>query len=356
MNHKYLTNLPQSTMDADRLLRIYQGYSLAKISALNKQQLIAQYAQCQTINNLEKSLKRELSAVSSTNRKILENQLKEEKRREETKYYRSTAYKAKEAIELIHSTSDNNFKCFLLKLFAQPFGNILKDVKNQLEEFSDKEFCDRWLSQLNNDNTATTTNGAYINSPWHQLLESESDYQDKIDSLKVWEKEIADKKSAIKQPAFIQPEPKDKKIKLGCRTVFIVIFVFCALVIGVNMSEGATFMDLIFFVVLAALAAFGFTTERIKISKEKQQWIANYDSYVAEIQRKNTAIQSEYDNMMDEISIDENNLNKARAEMNDHPYSAALTNANNAIPNWQDKVNTISSLLPAIEDKAKQEH
>jgi hypothetical protein len=342
-------------MDIDRLLRIYQGYSLKKISALNKQQLIAQYAQCQKISDLEKSLKRELSSVNSTNRKILENQLKEEKRREEVKYYRNTAYKAKEAIELIHSTSNDNFKCFLLNLFSQPFGNILTDVKSQLDEFADKEFCDKWLSQLNNDSATAKTNAAYLNSPWHKMLVSESDYQDKIDSLKVWEKEIDDKKSAIIQPPLIHPEPRDKKFTSGCSFACIGIFVFSAIVIGVNMSDGATLLDLIFFVVVAVLAVVGFTTSRIRVSKEKKHWVDNYDNYVATIQQKNAEKQSEYDDKMDEFRIDEDNLSKAKAEMNDHPYQIAISEVKSIIPTWQSTVDQISALLPKVEEEKEEE-
>lgn len=36
-------------MNIDRILNIYQSYSLTKISAINKQMLIAQYAQCENI-------------------------------------------------------------------------------------------------------------------------------------------------------------------------------------------------------------------------------------------------------------------------------------------------------------------
>jgi hypothetical protein len=347
-----LTNL---AMDIDRTLQIYQGYTLTKISALNKQQLIAQYAQCQKISDLEKSLKRELSAVNSTNRKILENQLKEEKRREEIKYYRETAYKAKEAIDLIHGISDNNFKCFLLNVFAQPFGNILTEIKGQLEEFADKEFCDKWLSLLNRDNVASKTNDTYINSPWYQILETELDYRNKIDNLKVRQQEIEDKKSAIKQPKLLKPEPKDKAVgQTGCSITCIVIFAFCVLVVCANLSGGASFMDLIAFIALAIIVAISYTLIRLKKYKEKQQWIDNYDSYVATITSQNTAAQSEYNNKMDEVIIDEGKLSEEKSEMSNHPYQVAISKANNLIPNWQTIVDQISEMLPKAENESEE--
>ncbi len=45
-------------MKADTLFNIYQSYSLAKISALNKQNLIALYAQNEQLDKLNKELAR----------------------------------------------------------------------------------------------------------------------------------------------------------------------------------------------------------------------------------------------------------------------------------------------------------
>ena len=61
-------------MDIDKLLSIHQSHSLMKIGAINKQMLIAQYAQCEQISALQK----QISASNSISRQILENQLKED--------------------------------------------------------------------------------------------------------------------------------------------------------------------------------------------------------------------------------------------------------------------------------------
>ena len=65
-------------MDTITALSIYQTYTLEKIGAFSKQQLIAQYAQCEEISKLKK----EMSANTAATNKILRNQLKELERQE----------------------------------------------------------------------------------------------------------------------------------------------------------------------------------------------------------------------------------------------------------------------------------
>lgn len=54
-------------MGLDRLLNIYQAYTITKISAYNKQMLIAHYAQCEKIGKLQQQIK----VANSVSRNIL---------------------------------------------------------------------------------------------------------------------------------------------------------------------------------------------------------------------------------------------------------------------------------------------
>ena len=52
-------------MNIDRLLSIHQSDALMRIGAINKQMLIAQYAQCQQISKLQKELESCKGAMNS---------------------------------------------------------------------------------------------------------------------------------------------------------------------------------------------------------------------------------------------------------------------------------------------------
>jgi S-DNA-T family DNA segregation ATPase FtsK/SpoIIIE len=58
---------------------------------------------------------------------------------------------------------------------------------------------------------------------------------------------------------------------------------------------------------------------------------------------------------MDEFRIDEDNLSKAKAEMNDHPYQIAISEVKSIIPTWQSTVDQISALLPKVEEEKEEE-
>ena len=159
-------------MNIDRTLNIYKAYSLAKISALNKQMLIAQYAQCEQIGKLEKSLSKELKAINAVNQQLLENQIKEAKRQERIRYYRNLAHNIKECIDIIDEQKDLFFKSFLLDVFQNPINLYMKDAKANLEEIGDKEFCSTWEKVLqNNVNQVRAIQSQFKLSPFHTLLE-----------------------------------------------------------------------------------------------------------------------------------------------------------------------------------------
>ena len=102
-------------MDIDRLLSIHQSHSLMQIKAINKQLLIAQYAQCEQITALQKEIK----TSNGIARQILKKQIEEIQHREQQKYYKALAFSMKEAVENIKTEKDLNFKCFLCDLYAK---------------------------------------------------------------------------------------------------------------------------------------------------------------------------------------------------------------------------------------------
>jgi hypothetical protein len=339
-------------MKTDRVIQLYQGYTLAKISAFSKQQLIAQYAQCEAISNLEKSLAQELASIDSTTRKILENQIKEEKHREEIKFYRNRVYKVKEAVDIIHNTSDFNFKGFLLQVFAQPFSNIIKDAKNQLEEIPDKEFCDKWLDILNKDYSETSSNNDYLSSSWHEIVASEPDYTEKKNNLDLLNKEFNEKISAISKPQFKEPIPIDKNHKapgkeVGC--CFIVLFFILLGIVG-SIGNESSFSYFAFWIVVALLITLYIVNTFISTAKKNKLWIDNYDKYVEAVQKDNERMQDEYDKQVGEFDTEKAELKEKEIRLNSHPYQLAISIVTDLIPDWQDVVNKIAQLLPKIEE------
>jgi len=130
----------------DRILRVQQTYQLTKIGALNKQMLIAQYAQCEQISALQKQIQQS-NAIS---RQILENQLMEFQYREKIKYYKSLAYNMNEAVSVISDETNPALQVFLGNLFLEPIAINIKESKDNIEDISDKSFCKEVENKISN--------------------------------------------------------------------------------------------------------------------------------------------------------------------------------------------------------------
>ena len=132
-------------MDTNTLLRIYQTYSLEKISALSKQSLAAQYAQNEQLVQLNK----ELAANNAIANKILRNQISELERQEKGRFYKNMIFNLKLVVDKIENLSNVNFKLFLSSLFLKPVIAYSKEAIINLEEITDKEYAQEILERVN---------------------------------------------------------------------------------------------------------------------------------------------------------------------------------------------------------------
>ena len=200
-------------MDIDRLLSIHQSHSLMKIGAINKQMLIAQYAQCEQISALQK----QISASNNISRQILENQLKEIKHQELLRYYKSLAYAMKEAARRIEAEKDMMFKCFLYELYSEPIINNTREAKSNLEEISDKEYCNGIEATMQAIyDTCSLCKNEYDKSDFSRLLKSQSSYQEQQNEFAEKHRTSLVRRAEIeKELSAIKPKPM-KNANRGC--------------------------------------------------------------------------------------------------------------------------------------------
>ncbi|MDE6268243.1 MAG: hypothetical protein K2M04_04080 [Muribaculaceae bacterium] len=334
-------------MNIDRTLNIYQAYSLAKISALNKLMVLAQYAQCEYIGKLENSLSNELRAINATNQQILENQINEAKRQEKIRYYRSLAHNIKECIDIICEQKDMSFKYFLLEIFREPINLCLEDAKVNLEEIGDKEFCSKWEKILQNNVDQVSSFRTQFNlSPFKTLLEQHDSYMIEEDELNKQSLNYRKEKMEIKAPVLETAKSLDSYQPKGCLLTMVVIsilscffFTFGAIVNG--FSDTSELVSVAVFLVLIPLSIL--LCLMIKARKKKKE----YNSYLTNIDRVNNKRLQNYNDAiiyMDQI-LDKIEVNRNHLELT-HPYSKAKTAINSLIPGWEGIIDKITSKLP----------
>lgn len=301
-------------IDIDKLL-IHQSYSLMKISAINKQMLIAQYAQCEQISALQK----EISASNNISRQILKNQLKEIKHQELLRYYKSLAYAMKEAARRIEAEEDIVFKCFLCELYSEPIINNTREAKSNLEEISDKEYCNGIETTMQAIcNTYSLYKNEYAKSDFSRLLESQFSYQELQNEVAEKHRTSLIRRTEIeKELSAIKPEPM-KNTKRRCGMIILL----------------ALFMVFLPFSIPLIIPL-------IKLRKKDKKWKENYGQYINKIESQ----KKELLERLNTIKVEEE---KEEALLKSSIYIQTKNSISLAYPHWEETIVQIDSYIPKM--------
>lgn len=327
-------------MDIDRLLSIHQSHSLMKIGAINKQMLIAQYAQCEQISALQK----EISASNSISRQILENQLKEIKHQELLRYYKSLAYAMKEAVEYIDTEKDVIFKCFLYELYSELILNNARDAKSNLEDISDKEYCNKIEMKMQAiHDTCSLCKNEYAKSDFSRLLESQSSYKEQQKALVQKRRASFICKFKIeKELSAIKPKPM-RNTNRGCGIKVLFILSMAGLLLMVL----SVFTDVSVLPILFILFFLPFVIPLIKLIKKDKKWKENYSEYIK-------GIESEKKVLLERLNAIKIDMEKEENLLNTSQYAQTKNAISLAYPYWEDTMSKIDSYIPKIETSKSQ--
>lgn len=313
-------------MKADTLFNIYQSYSLAKISALNKQNLVALYAQNEQLGKLNK----ELAKSNSVTQQILKNQIKEIERQEKCRYYKKVSFNLSQAIGLLENETNTNFRVFASNLFLPIIREVAKESTQALEEIADKEYANaivqKCLSLAERDKETLSD---YQETSWAKIIP----LKDKVGKLATVE--IANKEKELQQ-AIEEKANKRKEANLntksykGCFVTMCVITAFFLMVIiGTIVTNDfeATKGGIILFIVSLAFLAISYRAKKknedVQIDDKDetlQEKIISLENELSSFKREESELNSRYSDMLQEVTLD--------------------------CPKWDDKLKEIASYLP----------
>ncbi len=313
-------------MRTEDILRIYQSYSLAKISALSKQQLIAQYAQCEQLEQLN----RQLESSNETNRKILENQIQELRRQERVRYYKQLAFNLNHSLQTIESQGNKYFKIFLGSNFLKPIGALANDAISNLEEIADKEYASNIVNRaevLLADKDFDSPQ--YTKSCWYSYIHKEPFTE---------QKELESLKSTISD---LQKKGANGNAKSSFGQALLKIFFVCAcafsiiVAIGVivdicdgNEFDKAGIGALIFSIIPFAVALWALRRVKKKSLSNKKSHEGQLDGINARI----AAIEARGKQYLQELDYLKSSMSKE-------------------VPDWEQTVNDIAKSLPTNDGK-----
>lgn len=297
--------------------------------------LIAQYAQCEQIS----ALQNEISANNSISRQILENQLKEIKHQELLRYYKSLAYAMKEAVGCIEAEKDIVFKCFLYELYSEAIINNIREAKSNLEEISDKEYCNGIeMTMQVICNTYSLYKNEYAKSDFSRLLESQSSYQEQQNKLAEKRRTSFIRRAKMeKELSAIKPKPK-KSANRGCG----IIILFALSIFGLLLMLASVFTDISVLPIFFILFFLPFFIPLIKLRKKDKKWKENYSQYINNIESQKKELLEKLNDINVEIEKEEALL---KASLYIQAKNAILL----AYPHWEDTIAQIDSYIPKIE-------
>ena len=341
-------------MKSDTLLNLYQSYTLTKVSELNKQSLIALYAQNEQLGKLNE----ELARANRTTEQILRNQIKEIEQKEKRRYFKNLTFRLSQALDLLENEENVNFRIFASGLFLSPIRDMAKEAVKELEEIADKEYAQNIVKRTNVlTGSDKTIYDSYKNTPWATFLSVKSQIEK---DLKKKKKEIRQMSTHLNEKEIITKKYKEKDKKAegfenstnvgnekGCMGCFITTVVLLSIfTIGTYctqdyyLTKGG--------VVLLVLSTLIYFSEAILKCLKKLEPLAGNDTNA---NTKDETLENEIESLENEIkSLSDELINIQQEETRlTSQYNELLQEITADCPKWESKLSEIAELIPHIE-------
>lgn len=346
-------------MKTDTLLNLYQSYTLTKVSELNKQSLIALYAQNEQLSQLNE----ELTRANRTTEQILRNQIKEIEQKEKRRYFKNMTFNLSQALDLLENEENVNFRLFASGLFLSPIRDMAKDAVQELEEIADKEYAQNIVKRTNVlTGSDKTIYDSYKNTPWATFLSIKSQIEQ---DLKTKKKEIRQISDHLNEKEIITKKYKEKEKKTkkaegfenstnegngkGCMGCFITTIVLLSLfTIGTYctqdyyLTKGG--------IVLLVLSILTYFSPIIVKYLKKVESLAGNDT---KANTKDETLENEIESLENEIkslSDELTNLKQEETRLTTQ-YNELLQEITADCPKWESKLSEIAEFIPHKEKK-----
>lgn len=330
-------------MNIERALNIYRTYTVAKIAALDKQNLAMQYAQCGELVKLQKQIDR----ANQTSLSILRNQQKELKRQEALRYYKNLAFNLNKSLTVISECDDVVKRCFLSDLYLAPISAFADICEKSLDEIADKEYASRIKKKADGlKQEASKFVKQYERSLYYRHKELNEQKQSNAISNEIIEKEK--QLAAYKTEVSASKEFK-KKSNRGCFFALLAITAFYAIyyvgvALGIGSENGGSSISSgdavgigLFMIALVALTYFAYR----KMKRSEENLRKDRRTFNDQLRQKKSLAQTSVEHLKQEIE----SLRQKEIKLTDD-YNYIKQTLNNNDSGWTREMEEITSLLP----------
>ena len=317
-------NIKVNLSTFDRSVNVINTYNSYRNRKVSEQILVQQYKS----NAQLTAMKNQLKEANETNRRILQNQIRELELKEEQKFYKALSYNNNEIIEKLQNVNDPMVLNYLINGFYEKMKSSLVKANDTLEEINDKLFNKQVIEKL-------------------ELIKQKSDKTNedfkknklyRIDDLLIEFKSKEDEINNVRKIEYQEKTIKDKSETNVLRLFGIIILGFLTFVYGINLfinKIGTTDFNLMLLLFLIVSIPLFF------LIRKDRKWRKNF------LQYKNTQNQKRQNEFLKkkEIEEQENNKLEERTEMLlNHPAYLTLQEINRNHPTFEETTFNVTNL------------
>ena len=317
-------NINVSLSTFDRSVSVINTYNTYKNRKISEQILVQQ----RKSNAHLTEMKNQLKVANETNRRILENQIRQEELKEEQKFYKALSYNSNEIIEQLEKINDPMVLNYLINGFYDKTKSSLLKSNDTLEEINDKLFSKQTLEKLNLLKEKAETNTSVYSA---SIL-------NKIDNLLLDLKEKEDEITNIKKVDFKEAKIRDKWKTNPLRIFGIVVFGFLSFLMFISIFlPSSSTTDL----VMKILVFLFFAVPLFFLIRKERKWRKEFSEYKIS---QNLKRDNEKNKALEVEQKYNEELQKYQEMLMQHPAFIAMQEINAKHPTFETITNSISEI------------
>lgn len=324
-------NINVSLSTFDRSVNVINTYNTYKNRKISEQILVQQ----RKSNAHLTDMKNQLKVANETNRRILENQIRQEELKEEQKFYKALSYNSNEIIEQLEKINDPMVLNYLINGFYEKTKTSLLKANETLEEINDKLFSKQILEKLNKIKEKAEINASVYSA---NILNN-------IDNLLLDLKQKENEITNIKIADIKEVKIRDKWKINPFRIVGIIIFGFLSLMMFISIFlPSSTTTDLI----IKIIVFFFFATPLFFLIKKERKWRKEFSEYKMLQNQKRT---TEKNKVLEAEQEYQEKVNEYKEMLLQHPAFIAMQEINSNHPTFEIATSKVSEIEQSFYKK-----
>ena len=324
-------NINVSLSTFDRSVSVINTYNTYKNRKISEQILVQQ----RKSNAHLTDMKNQLKVANETNRRILENQIRQEELKEEQKFYKALSYNSNEIIEQLEKISDPMVLNYLINGFYEKTKVSLLKANEALEEINDKLFSKQILEKLNEIKEKAEINASVYSA---NVLNN-------IDNLLLDLKQKENEITNIKKADIKEAKIKDKWKTNPFRILGIVVFGFLTFRFFItfflpNASKSEYIMNIIVFLM--------FGIPFFLLVKKERKWRKEFSDYK---KTQNQKRENEKNKVLQAEQEYQEKVNEYQEMLLKHPAFIAMQEINSNHPAFETTTSKVSEIEQSFYKK-----